>query len=99
MPHGYNFASKFTSIEDLNKRLWVSKVVGVPISKISDSQLESPRNKMTFEEYNTYEGRKVSKVAMCEVRSREKKKQKTNQKKRESIMISSKKIWTMMNPI
>ncbi len=42
---------------------------------------------MTFGEYNTYEGRKVSKVVMCEVRSREKK---TKNKPKEKRKYSDK---------
>ncbi len=32
---GYNFAKNFASIRGLHKKLWASKVVGVPISRIS----------------------------------------------------------------
>jgi len=35
---GYNFASNLTSIEGFHTKLWASKVVGVPISKISGPQ-------------------------------------------------------------
>jgi len=38
---GYNFASNVTSIEGLHTKLWASKVVEVPISKISGFQLGS----------------------------------------------------------
>jgi hypothetical protein len=31
---GYNFFLEFTSIEGLYKKLWASKVIGVPISRI-----------------------------------------------------------------
>ncbi len=46
---------------------------------------------------NTYEGRKVSRVAMCEVRSR--KNNQEQKKKKKSIVVSSKKKLTIMNPI
>jgi hypothetical protein len=32
---GYNFSLNFTPIEGLKKKLWASKVAGVPISRIS----------------------------------------------------------------
>jgi hypothetical protein len=31
---GYNFISKLTSIRCFNKKLWASKVVGIPILRI-----------------------------------------------------------------
>jgi hypothetical protein len=50
---------------------------------------------------NTYEGKKVSRVAMCEVRSRKNgQKQKKNKKKtKKKTVVSSKKKSTMMSPI
>ncbi len=47
---------------------------------------------------NTYEGRKVNRVAMCEVRSRKNGQEKKKEKKR-STVVSSKKKSTVMNPI
>ncbi len=51
--------------------------------------------------YNTYEGRKVSRVAMCEVRSRKngQEPKKKKKKKRKSTVVSSKKKSTVMSPI
>jgi hypothetical protein len=47
--------------------------------------------------YNTYEGRKVSRVAMCEVRFR--KKPVKNKPLTKYTMVSNEKKWTTMNPI
>jgi len=41
----YNFVSNFISIEGLHAKLWASKVIGVPISRISRFQLGSPETK------------------------------------------------------
>jgi hypothetical protein len=48
--------------------------------------------------YNIYEGRKVSRVAMCEVRSKEKA-AKNNPPHPESTMINNEMKWIGMNPI
>jgi hypothetical protein len=45
---GYNFALDLTSIEGMHKKLWASKVAGVPISGISRFPTQEPRDKMTF---------------------------------------------------
>jgi hypothetical protein len=45
---------------------------------------------------STYEGRKVSMVAMCEVRSKGKM---TNNQTEKNTMVNNKKKWTVMNPI
>jgi len=42
---GLNFSSDFTSIRSLHTKLWASKVVKVPISRISGLQLGKPRAK------------------------------------------------------
>jgi hypothetical protein len=42
---GYNFALDLTSIGGLHKKLQASRVLGVPISKISDSQFGSSKTK------------------------------------------------------
>jgi hypothetical protein len=47
---------------------------------------------------NTYEGRKVSRVAVCEFRSR-KNGQEQKKKKKRSTVVSSKKKSTVMSPI
>jgi hypothetical protein len=44
---GYNFALDLTSIEGMHKKLWASKVVGVPISGISGLPTWEPWDKMT----------------------------------------------------
>jgi hypothetical protein len=46
--------------------------------------------------YNTYEGKKVDRVAMFEVRSREKTTK--NKPPKKNIVVNSEKKWTMMNP-
>jgi hypothetical protein len=38
----YNFALDLTSIRDLHRKLWASKVLGVPIWEFRDSQVGSP---------------------------------------------------------
>jgi hypothetical protein len=49
---------------------------------------------------NTYEGRKVSRVATCEVRSRKNgQEQKKKRKEKKSTMVSNKKKSTVMSPI
>jgi hypothetical protein len=45
---GYNFALNLTSIEGLQKKLWTSKVVGVPIQWISRLWSWESQDKMTF---------------------------------------------------
>ncbi len=47
---------------------------------------------------NTYDGRKVSRVGMCEVRSR-KNGQEPEKKEKKSTVVSSKKKSTVMGPI
>jgi hypothetical protein len=42
---GYNFVLDLISIKGLHTKLWVSKVVGVPILGILGLQLESPEAK------------------------------------------------------
>ncbi len=44
----YNFALDFTSIEVLHKKLWPSKVLGVPILGISRLPTWESWDKMTF---------------------------------------------------
>jgi hypothetical protein len=44
-----------------------------------------------------YEGRKVSRVTMCEVRSTEKTTK--NKRKKKNTMVYSEKKWTLMNSI
>ncbi len=46
--------------------------------------------------YNTYEGKKVSRVAMCEVRSIKKRSRKNP--KQNKIVTNNEKKWTVMNP-
>jgi hypothetical protein len=49
---GYNFDLDLTSIEGLHKKLWTSKIAGVPISgilKISGLSTWESQDKMTFE--------------------------------------------------
>jgi len=50
---------------------------------------------------NTYEGKKVSRVAMCEVRSRKngQEQKKKKEKRKKSTVVSSKKKSTVMSPI
>jgi len=48
LDEGYNFALDVTSIEGLHKKLWASKVVRVPISRISRLSTWEFRDKMTF---------------------------------------------------
>jgi len=48
---------------------------------------------------NTYEGRKVSRVAMCEVRSRKNGKEQNKKKEKKSTVVSNKKKSTVMSPI
>ncbi len=43
LDEGYNFASNLTSIKVFHKKLWASKVVGVPISKISKIKIPISR--------------------------------------------------------
>jgi hypothetical protein len=47
LDEGYNFALDLTSIGGLDKKLWDSKVQGVPILRISGLNLRVP-GKMTF---------------------------------------------------
>ncbi len=44
----YKFASNLISIGGLHKKLWASKVVGVPISRISRLPTWESQDKMTF---------------------------------------------------
>jgi hypothetical protein len=46
---GYNFASNFTLIEGLHKKLWASKVARVSILGISAFPTWEFKDKMTFE--------------------------------------------------
>jgi len=48
---------------------------------------------------NTYEGRKVNRVAMCEVRSRKNGQEQKKKKEKKSTVVSSKKKSTVMSPI
>jgi hypothetical protein len=48
LDEGYNFASTFTSIRGLHKKLWASKVTKVLILKISGLPIWESRVKMTF---------------------------------------------------
>jgi hypothetical protein len=43
-----NFASNFTSIGGLHKKLWASKIAGIPISKISGLPSWESWDRMTF---------------------------------------------------
>jgi hypothetical protein len=45
---GYNYVLDLISIGGLNKKLWASKVVGVPISGISEPPTWESQDKMTF---------------------------------------------------
>jgi len=45
---GYNFSSCLTSIWGLHKKLWASKIMRVPISRISGLPSGESRDKMTF---------------------------------------------------
>jgi hypothetical protein len=38
---GYNFALNLISIENLHKKLWASKVAGIPISKLQLGSLKT----------------------------------------------------------
>jgi len=45
---GYNFVSHLISIGGLHKKLWASKIVGVPISGILGLPTWETQDKMTF---------------------------------------------------
>jgi hypothetical protein len=45
---GYNFPLDLISIGGLHKELWTSKIVGVPISRISRLPTWESQDKMTF---------------------------------------------------
>jgi hypothetical protein len=48
MDEGYNFDLDLTSIRGLHKKLWASKVAGIPISRISGLPTWESHDKMTF---------------------------------------------------
>jgi hypothetical protein len=45
---GYNFSLDLTSIEGLHTKLWASKLMRIPIFKISGLPSWESRDKMTF---------------------------------------------------